>query len=341
MNKPRQTTGKRTGRATRVIATLAWLNLAFLLVAWALEQHVAERNWMTAVLTYMPQAPLVLPTALLVLLALFARRWYVFAPVVLAVGLALGYFLGLQVHQEVEPAGQPTVSLMTWNIHRGQAGLDAIVERIASAYPEIICLQEARDFGERDSLRQKLARELPEYCFVRWDMLVIGARLPLLAPREIPLLETGPRSEALAATIQVDNQPVTVICAHLVTANAPIEAAQRGTPLRSRFKKQLGLRQRQVDSLEQYVHTLAGPWVMAGDFNTPPRGLIWQRLATLGNDSFQQVGFGLGYTFPAELPVMTIDHVLASSEVRPLKARVLPTTSSDHLPVFVKLEIAR
>ncbi len=47
-----------------------------------------------------------------------------------------------------------------------------------------------------------------------------------------------------------------------------------------------------------------------------------------------------GRTWPAELPMVQLDHVLTSRQVRHAHGTVLPPAGSDHLPVRARLQIA-
>jgi endonuclease/exonuclease/phosphatase family metal-dependent hydrolase len=73
------------------------------------------------------------------------------------------------------------------------------------------------------------------------------------------------------------------------------------------------------------------PTVIAGDLNMP--GLIAGLVP----------GYAMavrGRTWPAELPVTQLDHVLAGRGIRPVAGSVLRAAGSDHLPVRARLRLA-
>jgi len=70
------------------------------------------------------------------------------------------------------------------------------------------------------------------------------------------------------------------------------------------------------------------PTVIAGDLNMP--GLFARQYGGL-------TALVRGATFPAEQPVVQLDHVLASRGVEPGRGAVLPWSGSDHLPVRARL----
>ena len=72
------------------------------------------------------------------------------------------------------------------------------------------------------------------------------------------------------------------------------------------------------------------PTVIAGDLNMP-----WQ-LARLAPGYSPAVR---GRTWPAELPLLQLDHILAGPGARAVAGTVLPPAGSDHLPVRADISI--
>jgi endonuclease/exonuclease/phosphatase family metal-dependent hydrolase len=80
----------------------------------------------------------------------------------------------------------------------------------------------------------------------------------------------------------------------------------------------------QLYRLTQHLLRAPGPTVIAGDLNMP-------RLATWVAGGYAPTV--RGRTFPADMPVTQLDHLLVSPGVTCLDAVVLPPVGSDHLPV--------
>jgi endonuclease/exonuclease/phosphatase family metal-dependent hydrolase len=72
------------------------------------------------------------------------------------------------------------------------------------------------------------------------------------------------------------------------------------------------------------------PTVLAGDLNMP--ALVARRCPGL-------TGLVRGPTFPADRPVLQLDHVLVSHLVRTGGGSVLPSAGSDHLPVRARFQL--
>jgi endonuclease/exonuclease/phosphatase (EEP) superfamily protein YafD len=58
-------------------------------------------------------------------------------------------------------------------------------------------------------------------------------------------------------------------------------------------------------------------------------------------DAFTASGFGFGFSYRSDLPVIRIDHAFVNRWVRPVRAQVLETQASDHRPLVVAALIAK
>jgi endonuclease/exonuclease/phosphatase family metal-dependent hydrolase len=81
------------------------------------------------------------------------------------------------------------------------------------------------------------------------------------------------------------------------------------------------------------------PAIVAGDFNTPPAGSIYERLAGRFTDSFVECGWGWGFTYLNRFPSLRIDYIFHTSEWQAVDFRVGTRRGSDHLPVFAELAL--
>ena len=76
------------------------------------------------------------------------------------------------------------------------------------------------------------------------------------------------------------------------------------------------------------------PLLVAGDLNSPPRGLFFGAISRGLDDAWQCGGRGIGSTFPAQFPLLPIDHVLARN-LTIARAFVPDVRASDHRPLVV------
>jgi endonuclease/exonuclease/phosphatase (EEP) superfamily protein YafD len=103
----------------------------------------------------------------------------------------------------------------------------------------------------------------------------------------------------------------------------------------------------QFDELIRFVPSLVGPFVIAGDLNTTTyRPKVRELLATGLIDAHESLGHGLSPSFKlaadgvlATAPVVRLDHVFLSHDVRAVNAEDLASEGSDHLPFVVTLAV--
>ena len=237
------------------------------------------------------------------------------------------------------------VRVMTYNVH-GCRGMDGrysvrrIARVIASAHPDVVCLQELDQVRTRsgavDQVHEIAALLETEYHFhpvVEVDdgrfgnavlshypsTVVRSGALPRLPPMN--LVERG----ALWVEVDVDGLKLQVLNTHL-----------------SIFRPERHL---QVDALVRDWLTdprLRAPLLLAGDLN-----------ASLGSPSVRKIetvlrnisarGPAAHSTWSGRFPVRRIDHVFADAASRVLSIDVprtrLSRVASDHLPLVVDLEI--
>jgi endonuclease/exonuclease/phosphatase family metal-dependent hydrolase len=84
----------------------------------------------------------------------------------------------------------------------------------------------------------------------------------------------------------------------------------------------------QLGALVRRLDGTRVPTIIAGDLNMP--GVVAGRLPRYSRTVH-------GRTWPAELPIMQLDHILAGPGVNGAGGRVLPAAGSDHLPVRARL----
>jgi vancomycin resistance protein VanJ len=100
-------------------------------------------------------------------------------------------------------------------------------------------------------------------------------------------------------------------------------------------------REEQANHLAQIVRRAGRPLVLGGDFNSPPDSYACRRMTERLQSAFAAGGSGFGWSFPSNHPLLRIDHLFASSDLRVLDCRVLSTKASDHCPVVADLAFVR
>jgi endonuclease/exonuclease/phosphatase (EEP) superfamily protein YafD len=157
----------------------------------------------------------------------------------------------------------------------------------------------------------------------------IVSRLPLLAESEV--VRIGPL-KFVRAIVEVADRPLTILGLN------PMAAVDPGG---------FEIWEEQIGKLIDYVPSVVGPLVVAGDLNTTTtRPKVRELLATGLVDAHEAIGKGLSASFKLGArgvlasagPVVRLDHALLNDELRALAAEDLASAGSDHLPF--KLSVA-
>jgi endonuclease/exonuclease/phosphatase family metal-dependent hydrolase len=231
--------------------------------------------------------------------------------------------------------------ILHWNVHSwrdadGRSNLNGVIDLIDQTTPHIVSLVEVDEpWGTTRSLDHIAHRcgyrSLFVPTFEYGDQAPTGGfgnalltRVPVLGVRLWHLNwppssydgtePSEPRSVTLAQVGHFE-QPVWIGATHLQRNDSHARSDS-------------------IRRLSALVHTLDDPWILCGDFNTPPTS--WPRTGdanafTIQPDPPQP-------TYPIDAPTEPIDYCVASSRID-LTARVLAVKGSDHLPVLYSMRL--
>jgi len=327
----------RSGRGLRVLTAA---NLIFVVGLWLIETFVAERHWLTTLITYMPQHWAVLPLLVLLPWALVRRSRRMIGWNLLAVCIFLFGLMGFSVPLRA-PTGKSgqAVRIMTWNIHHASGGTENIMAVVEREHPDIVCFQEASDGRWQSTVLPELRKAFKGWHYSGFREVATFSRFPIIEERVHRLMpETG--RVVLDTVVDAEGSPVMVWNIHLnvaVGGRSLRSGGLRGVP--AYLRHTAAVRRDQMLDLDTIL--VAAPLVIVGDFNTPPRGCYYRRFASRHRDVFRHAGLGFGYTYPARRPLMRIDYVSADDDIRVRRCFVPKTTASDHRPVVADLVIPR
>jgi endonuclease/exonuclease/phosphatase family metal-dependent hydrolase len=242
------------------------------------------------------------------------------------------------------PASRRRLKLLSYNVHScigtdRRLAPERIAEVIAAAKPDIIGLQEL-DVGRRRTGGIDQAHAIAEILKMqhhfhaaldveeeRYGDAILTA-LPDAMVKTGPLPSVGEQRGALWIEVKVADKSLQV------------------------FNTHLGLRR--VDRMRQ-ADALIGPeWlgddrcaehpvVLLGDFNSIPSSAPYKRLAGRLDDVRRSIPGRLKPSFPSRLPLLKIDHVFVSKDIKVIGAEIISTPlarlASDHLPLLATIEI--
>ena len=305
---------------------------------------MAERTAFTTFGLYLPQHPFLLPTLILLIWAVYKKNrracWFngatllIFGVILLGVHIPWARLLPA-------PASSHGVRVMTWNVLSSSAGTQKIAGAIKAQKPDIVCLEET--LGRRGLVPDRtpeLIGRFPGWHAQRANEVTLLSRWPIANVRQYKNLKTSTR-RVLAVTCQTPDGPLDVIVAHISTSALGSHYGGRKPSSWNRLLETARLvhgtaqtRLKQLPALDMALDEAAThsgrPYVLAGDFNNPPRGGFYRHLKARLTDSFARAGWGSGFSFPAKLPVMRIDYIWLGRGVSARRSTVMPTNASDH-----------
>lgn len=297
---------------------------------------VGETSRLTLIALYLPRQPLLAVALAGGVLSLLSRWRSSRGPVtgarVLAVlHLALALFvlvslMGLSLGRPRESENR--IRLASYNIYFGKLSRTALMDELAAMDVDILLLQ-----ATYDSLGD-LKKRFPDRSTHRADDFVIVTRFPIKSVEVPPPLADGQLPKFVGYVLETPSGPLRIYNVHPFS---PRHALFHG----EETAQNIADREAQIEAAVWSARSDGPPFILAGDTNLPPWSAIGRRHLGDLDDAFAEVGFGLGYTFPAKRPWMRIDRAFADARVRFLDARVGPRGASDHRPLFVDFEILR
>ncbi|MBP2586710.1 vancomycin resistance protein VanJ [Streptomyces sp. PvR006] len=267
--------------------------------------------------TLLPWSALAVPV---LVAAALLRRAPVAAAVALVVPAAawLAAFGGA-LADKTSPGGDLT--LVSHNVNQANPDPGGTVRSLLAAGADVLALEELSP-ATAPAYEQALAKTYP-YHFYQGTVGLWSVH-PLSDARAVPIM---PWTRAMRATVDAPGGPLAVYVAHLPS----VRVGPGGFTAGARDEA-LGLLVAEVRA--EPVRRV----VVLGDLNgsTDDRALrpLTDRLVS----AQVAAGAGLGFTWPARLPVVRIDQILLGG-VRAASAWTLPATASDHLPVAARIHL--
>ncbi|MBZ0297328.1 MAG: endonuclease/exonuclease/phosphatase family protein [Anaerolineae bacterium] len=238
------------------------------------------------------------------------------------------------------PAPDQTFSILTYNLKSQTVNLEKLTAVIEAADADIVALQELSE-AAADHLATVFAEAYPHQALHPQPGEPIPgqgvlSRYPITADEYWRIYLGHQR-----ITLTLEDQPVALYNSH------PIH------PFVSRYGFEW--RAEEISTLLQRADAETMPVLIAGDFNMSDQSEDYAHITTRYQDSYRQVGWGLGFTFPnlfdenASLvqqfgfaggvpPLARLDYVFHDDYFQSVEAQVWPDAGgSDHRPVYVVL----
>lgn len=310
-------------------ASVSWCVAA--IVVWPFLYGLGDRWWPATLLLFGPRWVLLLPLIALVPLAL-AILPRALVPLLGGGVVLAGPVMGFSAGAITAPRREPDLRVVTFNIQGGSAlGVPGTLETaLATWEADVVALQECSDAAAQG------VRELTTLATHTHAGLCLISRFPIVQVDSLPawrIGELGWAGSVVRYTLDVGGRMLRFTNLHLDTPGRGLEV------LRERRDSRLlaaNLEMREVASRRASNWVIQGgtPALVAGDFNTPQESAIFRQYWDHLDDAFETAGFGYGGTRVLRRFRVRIDHVLATGELRAVRAEVGADLGSDHLPLI-------
>ena len=351
--KPSQRQAPPPNPAFSLASTLALLltcAYAAMILGWLAARLLwGDRFWPLAVANSFP-AVFFLPLPVAFLLAAFSRRRAAWIAVCIPALLWLAFFgwryLPRGLHAEATDA---ELRVMAFNVLVTNRDVEAIAGAVDAAQPDLIAFAELGT-GMDAALAQWLGATYPYRTLHRLPGANFGSGIYSRWPLDdLGSLQTGLGLRSAAADVHTPDGTVRFVALHprstwLDTSSLDAAEASIAENFRGR-EAQFAVVCRYLDQWGDR------PVILAGDFNTSEFSDAYRCVAQRLRDSYREVGWGPGNTWPAQqtkhvlsrwlqalAPVTRIDYVFHSRHWDAVEAQVLKMdTGSDHRPVVASL----
>ncbi len=106
-----------------------------------------------------------------------------------------------------------------------------------------------------------------------------------------------------------------------------------------RFRDALVKRAQQVELVTEHIMKSPYPAVVCGDFNESPISYNYRQMRKNLDDSFTEMGSGVGYTYRGFIPSFRIDFILYNPEFVATSYRSPKVNYSDHYPIISTISL--
>ena len=277
---------------------------------------------------------LLLPSIFLTVIALLTQSWL---SVALCVPPLLMFIVGYgqqYIPRSIStPRAAPTVSVLTYNVLADPHPLDQAIAMLRASGADIIGLQEVSK--QYDSVLKAALSDLYPYVAshpqpLRFDGQAVYSKFPILEDTywQYEWLPTPLGHQRVVLQL-----PTTTFVLYNVHPTHPGMNGKNFDP---------SYRAREIADLLQRIGRETLPVIMMGDFNMPDHSDDYRALRKQLEDSYRDVGWGMGWTFRAMLPLafLRLDYVFHDKHWETLRAEVVqPHGGSDHFAVLARVAL--
>jgi hypothetical protein len=285
----------------RIILQL--INVAIILVLLAIHFVIKEQTFWSSLYFYACPLPVII-FVVLAMSIILTKRWRRYNLIIATVLLVIWLSRSFKIHIP-DTIKETDLEVVFWNASRENTFESVINE--SGDIPDVMVLVEFRKKNI-----EELKKRYPEYYFYKSD-------------RELFIFSKTPLDTIIENT---SNYNTTVI--NFKTAGLNFYAVDAtGSP---DVPKEWGLTYIN-QSIKEKNNT-----IVLGDFNVPYESVYLKQLKTDFNQAFNKKGNGFRETWFYNIPLLSLDHIWVSKDLKILKTKKLFTSKSDHsmLKTYIK-----
>ena len=269
---------------------------------------------------------------------LMRHRWPLLAlqlPILIAFGMLYGHQFWPHTLANEQSDG-PELTVVTYNMESNNANVQAAARMLHDLDADVVGLQEI-NLEHSPDLANALRQTYPyQYIPESSEEYGLGllSRYPII-DQAVDEREKG-YARYLRTVLDVDGTATIVYVVHPTSPRA----------FHSPFKYDDSKRDEDLAEARKRLAAENGPLLMLCDCNMTDQSSAYDAMNRLLADTFREVGWGLGLTFPARandyfpdlFPLLRLEYIWHNEFFTPFDAHVHPNTgSSDHHPVVARL----
>jgi vancomycin resistance protein VanJ len=282
--------------------------------------------------------PIGVLATLLLIGAIPARRMAVVVISAATLGLTITEGVSIAAaHARAPTVGSTPLTLVTHNVLFEGNALAESLAGVRDAGPDVIAFQEITP-TDAQRLITELGAEWPHHVEAPHpgaNGFALFSRLPLSDVRVVRFDGKAPFAQCV--TVALDDGPLPVCNVHL---SAPSKALKefRALPDLPGLEQNAARRTKEWSAVSDELRRRGSHRAVAlGDFNSLEAEPLYRSIREEWVDAFRELHLDWGATWPNSRPFARIDYVFSRGAVRPIDAKVISRSGSDHLAVAATL----
>ncbi|MFB2936795.1 endonuclease/exonuclease/phosphatase family protein [Aerosakkonemataceae cyanobacterium BLCC-F154] len=292
---------------------------------------------------------ILLPIFTLPIISLSLRNRFFFIISCLAVLILLGWVHAKYFSPKAFDIGNvsPSITVLSMNVGQHLVEPKFLNSFILEKDADVVFLQEVTNEyiknGWSDLIKTYPYQVHGPLLSERQVGMGILSRYPILSSKDFKLADEGLVFQQ-RATLQIDKRE---IVAYNIHTTYPWFRPQKIFFSFILPMYDYSTRSSEIQTLVKLLQDEQLPVIAAGDFNMTDQAQDYSYLTQILIDSFQESGWGFGFTWPAHKnpngeinlnnPIVRIDYIMHSDDWISQATQVLSKTGSDHLPIITKL----